>query len=509
VTILLNNGLGAFPLGIQIATGSFTQSYGVGDFNRDGRLDLVVKNTNGALSLLAGGDGGVFTPLTTNIAAQLNPDIFAAGDFNGDGNLDLAVSAATSTNCANANSEIVILAGNGQGAFAQAERVTIPDTASFLAASDPNSDGRSDLIVKINCGERRNSVVTILSNQSGGFLQPVNNPVAAEPRVFSFGDLNGDGKPDIITTHEAETVSILINNGDGAFASAVSLPTGAPPAAAAIGDVNGDGGADLTVFRNHQFSGSVIALPNLSRCFGAASFAVTSAASFTGVNLAPESIAAGFGAGLSANTQSATTLPLPTSLGGVSVTIKDSLGIERLAPLFFVSPNQINYLVPAGVASGVALVTATNGSAVTALGTALIAATSPGLFTANASGQGVAAAVALRVKADGSQVFEPVARFDAAQNRFVSAPIDLSNPAEQVFLILFGTGLRNRSSLANVNVKIGEENVEVLYAGPQGGFAGLDQVNLRLSPNLRGRGEVGVVLAVDGRTANTVRISVS
>ncbi len=112
------------------------------------------------------------------------------------------------------------------------------------------------------------------------------------------------------------------------------------------------------------------------------------------------------------------------------------------------------------------------------------------------------------MKADGSQVFEPVARFDPVLNRFVSAPIDLSNPAEQVFLILFGTGLRNRSSLANVSVKIGGENAEAIYAGPQGGFAGLDQVNLRLSTNLRGRGEVGVVLAVDGRTASTVRISV-
>ncbi|MGH9853261.1 MAG: hypothetical protein ACREBD_25765 [Blastocatellia bacterium] len=73
---------------------------------------------------------------------------------------------------------------------------------------------------------------------------------------------------------------------------------------------------------------------------------------------------------------------------------------------------------------------------------------------------------------------------------------------------MFGAGLRNRSSLANVSVKIGGENVEAFYAGPQGGFAGLNQVNLRLSPNLRGRGDVGVALTVDGRAANTVRISV-
>jgi uncharacterized protein (TIGR03437 family) len=137
----------------------------------------------------------------------------------------------------------------------------------------------------------------------------------------------------------------------------------------------------------------------------------------------------------------------------------------------------------------------------------MIAATAPGLFSADASGQGVAAAVALRVKADGSQVFEPVASFDAAQNRFVAVPIDLSNASEQVFLLLFGTGLRNHTALANVGVKIGGETVEVLYAGSQGGFAGLDQMNLRLPRSLQGRGEVDVLVSVDGRAANTVRIN--
>jgi uncharacterized protein (TIGR03437 family) len=120
----------------------------------------------------------------------------------------------------------------------------------------------------------------------------------------------------------------------------------------------------------------------------------------------------------------------------------------------------------------------------------------------------VAAATVLRVRADGTQVFEPVARFDAAQNRFVAAPIDLGPESEQVFLILFGTGFRQRSSLSATSLSIGGAGVEVLYAGAQGDFVGLDQVNARLPRSLIGRGEVNVALMADGRPGNLVSIHV-
>jgi len=126
----------------------------------------------------------------------------------------------------------------------------------------------------------------------------------------------------------------------------------------------------------------------------------------------------------------------------------------------------------------------------------------------DSSGQGLAAAVVLRVRQDNSQVYEPMVRFDPTQNRFVAIPIDLSDGSEQVFLILFGTGLRNRSALANVRAKIGSENAQVSYAGSQGLLAGLDQVNLRLLPTLRGSGNISVELVMDGRAANHVMINV-
>ncbi|MGH9844722.1 MAG: hypothetical protein ACREEM_38890 [Blastocatellia bacterium] len=118
------------------------------------------------------------------------------------------------------------------------------------------------------------------------------------------------------------------------------------------------------------------------------------------------------------------------------------------------------------------------------------------------------AAIALRVEVDGAQSFEPVARFDPAQNKFVAVPIDLGAAADQVFLILFGTGVRFRSGLATVSAKIGGADAQVFYAGPQGSFVGLDQVNLLLPRSLIGRGLVDVVLVVDGVTANTVRVSI-
>ncbi len=238
-----------------------------------------------------------------------------------------------------------------------------------------------------------------------------------------------------------------------------------------------------------------------------ATVASVSAASFTGGLLAPESVTAAFGSGLATQTVAATTQPLPTTLGGVTVEVTDSAGQNRPAPLFFVAPTQINYVMPAGTASGVAVVRVTSGGSQVAQGAVQIAAVAPALFAANANGQGVAAAVALRIRG-GVQSFEPVAQFDPAQNRFVPTPIDLGPETDQVFLVLFGTGLRSRSALSAVSLTVGGAAAEVQAAGAQGEFAGLDQVNGRLPRSLIGRGEVDVALTVDARTANVVRVSI-
>jgi uncharacterized protein (TIGR03437 family) len=233
-----------------------------------------------------------------------------------------------------------------------------------------------------------------------------------------------------------------------------------------------------------------------------------SAASFNGVELASESIVSAFGTDLASTTRSANTSRLPTELEGTTVRVRDSEKVWRLSPLFFVAPTQVNYLTPAGTANGTATVTVLGGNGKFSTGAVRIATVAPGLFTANASGRDVAAAVALRAKSDGTQRYEPVGIFDPAQNKFIPVPIDLGPEGDQVFLILYGTGIRRRSSLADVTVTIGGVAARVLYAGFVGEFEGLDQVNALLPRSLMGRGEVDVVLTVDGKMANTVRISI-
>ncbi|MEK7829965.1 MAG: hypothetical protein AAB401_02710, partial [Acidobacteriota bacterium] len=115
---------------------------------------------------------------------------------------------------------------------------------------------------------------------------------------------------------------------------------------------------------------------------------------------------------------------------------------------------------------------------------------------------------ALRVKADGSQVFESIASFDPIKGEFVARPIDLGPANEQVFLLVFGTGIRKRSNLSAVSVQVGGASTQINFAGPQADFVGLDQINALLPRTLIGRGEVDVVVSVDGLTANTVRISI-
>ena len=242
---------------------------------------------------------------------------------------------------------------------------------------------------------------------------------------------------------------------------------------------------------------------------GASIVASVSAASFAPAGqLAPESIVAGFGSNLATSIERASLLPLPTELAGVNVRLLDSAGIERLASLFYVSPNQINFLMPLGTAPGPGILTVTSGGTVVAGGVVDVASVAPTIFTANSTGQGFAAAQVFRIKSDGTQSFEPVARFDAALGTFVAVPIDLGPPTDQVFLILYGTGIRFRSTQAAVSVNIGGTPGEVLFADAAPGYVGLDQTNVRLSRGLIGSGEVDVLLSADGKAANTVRINI-
>jgi uncharacterized protein (TIGR03437 family) len=237
-----------------------------------------------------------------------------------------------------------------------------------------------------------------------------------------------------------------------------------------------------------------------------------SAASYNGEAIADESIAAGFGTGLALGTQGAETLPLPISIAGTHVVITDSKGKSFSASLFYVSPTQVNFYIPPGVASGPGTISLFTAGDRVAAGNIQVTSLAPGLFAANSNGQGVAAAVALRLRADRSQSYEPVARYDTQQSRFVPLAIDLGEDrgpeSDRVFLILFGTGLRHLESLSQVNLKIGGVSANPDFAGAQGYFLGLDQINVLIPRALIGRGETEIELLTDGKAANKVIVSI-
>jgi uncharacterized protein (TIGR03437 family) len=228
-----------------------------------------------------------------------------------------------------------------------------------------------------------------------------------------------------------------------------------------------------------------------------------SAARFSGPAAAPASIAAAFGSELAPATQATDSPSLPIILAGVTVKVTDSADVVRPAPLFFVSPGQINYFVPAETAEGPAVLTVETGQK-TVKGYLLIRKTAPGLFTASGDGQGVPSAYTVRVAADGSQTVNMAFQFDEQQGKYLPRPIGMGAPGDLVFLVLFGTGIRGAAS---VNVAVGDQNTQADWFGPQGEYPGLDQVNILLPRTLAGRGTVDVQLTADGTTANPVVIS--
>jgi uncharacterized protein (TIGR03437 family) len=222
--------------------------------------------------------------------------------------------------------------------------------------------------------------------------------------------------------------------------------------------------------------------------------------------IAPNSIASAFGKQIGASTQSALSLPLPTTLSGVQVQITDAAKASVFAPLFYVAPNQINFVVPDGVAVGMATVKIMNGDATPPSIMVPVALVAPGLFTVNGAGTGVPAALAIR-RIIATQTDIPVPVFHCDANSCTSMPIDTGADGV-VFLELFGTGIRGRSSLANVTATLAGVSAPVLFAGGQGQFPGLDQVNVQLPSNMQLHGEQDLVITVDGHAANKVRINV-
>jgi uncharacterized protein (TIGR03437 family) len=213
---------------------------------------------------------------------------------------------------------------------------------------------------------------------------------------------------------------------------------------------------------------------------------IVSAASYQPGPLAPASLAALFGAGL----------------GGASVSIHDAQANDLAATTLYTSASQINFAIPPGAALGSGLLNVQTAGGLLLSTPIEIAAVSPGVFSLDSAG--LVAADVVRVSG-GIQTLESV--YQMENGALVPRPIDLGPPGDQVYLEIYGTGLRAAGTAATVAI-IGSVPASVTYAGPQGTYLGTDQINLLIPRSLAGAGLVPIDVTAEGVAANQVYVAI-
>lgn len=268
VSVLLGNGDGTFQAPLPLSAGSEPFPLAVGDFNGDGKLDFAVSDYNAGVYIFLGNGDGTFQP-STLVSTGNNPSAIAAHDLNGDGKLDLAVAG---TPLSGFNSSVNVLLGNGDGTFQSPVPYTLNQTLpTSIAIGDLNGDGNADLAATwFGCvfGFCTGGTSILLGNGDGTF-QSVQAPYWTHRSNASLSagiaDLAGSGKADLIQINggngcSGTCVVVLLGNGDGTFAGPLFFGADQSPFALAIGDLNGDGKPDIVVA--NQASNDITVLLN-------------------------------------------------------------------------------------------------------------------------------------------------------------------------------------------------------------------------------------------------------
>ncbi|HEY7154254.1 MAG TPA: FG-GAP-like repeat-containing protein [Gemmataceae bacterium] len=254
----------SFSPATSFPVGASPQAIATADFNNDGRLDVATANSGSdSVSVLLGNGNGSFQPAKT-AATGPYPVSLAAGDFNADGKLDLAI-ANQDVFTDTGDSDVSILLGKGDGTFAAAVALNISEFYSWsIATGDLNADGKLDLVVTSDNDGAGGYMSTLLGHGDGTFAAastygPYFGPSGVNQLLGSvLADVNGDGKLDVaVAAWQSSSVKVFLGNGDGTLLAPRDFATERGSNSVAAGDFNADGKLDLVTANHSNTSNSV------------------------------------------------------------------------------------------------------------------------------------------------------------------------------------------------------------------------------------------------------------